>query len=61
MKSTQRSHSTQPRMVNEAELALAQVIATCLRRGYHGTAGVVISVQDGTIQHIRVATERMLK
>ena len=53
--------SDRPRLVPEAEAALAQLIATCLRRGYYGTAGIVISIQDGTIQHVRVATERLVK
>ena len=37
-----------------AEAALAEVLKQALRRGFFGSAGVVISVQDGHIQHILV-------
>jgi len=47
--------------VQQVESALAQLIADACRRGFYGTAGVTLSVQDGRIQHIRVALERMMK
>jgi hypothetical protein len=43
------------------ERALAEILAEALRRGFHGTAGVELSVQDGTIQHIRRKVERIEK
>ena len=39
--------------------ALAEILAEVLRRGFHGTAGVELSVQDGTIQHVRRRVERI--
>jgi hypothetical protein len=47
--------------VEQAETALAQLIAEASRRGFYGTAGLTMAVQDGRIQHIRVAMEQMIK
>jgi len=30
-----------------------------LKRGFHGTAGLEMTVQDGTIQHIRRKVEQV--
>jgi len=38
---------------------LGEVLAEVLRRGFHGTAGVEVTVQDGTIQSIRRRVERV--
>lgn len=43
----------------EAELAV--LLKEITRRGFHGTAGVEVSVQDGTIQHIRSRMERIVR
>jgi hypothetical protein len=45
----------------QASAAFAQLMAEASRRGYYGTAGLTLSIQDGRIQHIRVAMERMIK
>ncbi len=53
-----------PTGINKAEqaaTAFAQLLAEASRRGYYGTAGLTLSIQDGRIQHIRVALERMIK
>ena len=47
--------------VHQVETALAQLIADASRRGFYGTVSVNLSVQDGSIQHIRLTTERMIK
>ena len=47
--------------VEQAEVAFAQLVADASRRGFYGTAGLTLSIQDGRIQHIRVALERMIK
>ena len=39
--------------------ALGEMLAEILRRGFHGTAAVEVSVQDGTIQSIRRTVERI--
>ena len=45
----------------QAETAFAKLMADASRRGFYGTAGLTLSIQDGRIQHIRVALERMIK
>ena len=47
--------------VQQVEMALAKLIAEASRRGFYGTAGLTLSIQDGRIQHIRVAMERLIK
>lgn len=59
----QSAVKTTPHMnkIREIETALAQLLADASRRGFYGEAGLTMSVQDGRIQHIRVAIERMIK
>jgi hypothetical protein len=47
--------------IEQAETALAKLLADSSQRGFHGEAVLTLSVQDGVIQHIRVALERMIK
>lgn len=58
-----RAVSTMPQAnkITQAENAFAQVMAEASRRGFYGTASVSLSVQDGRIQHIRIAVERMIR
>lgn len=44
---------TNAERVQQLQTALAELLAQVLRRGFHGTAAVEVSIQDGTIQHIR--------
>ncbi len=53
--------STNLQKVSQVQTALAELLGEALRRGFHGTAGVEVSVQDGTIQYIRRKVERMEK
>jgi hypothetical protein len=53
--------TTKSNKVEQAETAFAQLLADASRRGFYGTAGLTLSIQDGRIQHIRVALERMIK
>jgi hypothetical protein len=59
----ERTVTTTPQlnMIDRVEQALAQLLADASRRGFYGEAGITLSVQDGHIQHIRVALERMIK
>jgi hypothetical protein len=41
------------------ERALAELLAEALRRGFYGRASLEVTVQDGTIQHIRRLVERL--
>lgn len=45
--------------VAQLQTILAEMLAESLRRGFFGTAAVELSVQDGTIQHIRRTVERI--
>jgi hypothetical protein len=51
----------QDNKIEQIESALAKIIAESSQRGFYGEAGLTLSVQDGRIQHIRVAIERMIK
>ena len=58
---TRVNTTPQGNMIDRLEQALAQLVADASRRGFYGEAGLTMSVQDGRIQHIRVAMERMIK
>jgi hypothetical protein len=47
--------------VSQLEKALAEMLAEVLRRGFFGNAEIQVSIQDGTIQHIRRKVERVEK
>lgn len=44
-----------------AEAEFAKLLAAAQTRGFYGTATFTLNVQDGSIQHLRVAVERMVK
>jgi hypothetical protein len=56
---TPNATNTNEKKVAQLQAALAELLETTLRRGFFGTAGVEVSVQDGTIQNIRSRTERL--
>jgi len=45
--------------VAQLQSIMAEMLPEALRRGFFGTACVELSVQDGTIQHIRRKVERI--
>ena len=47
------------RKMTQLTEAMGEILAEVLRRGFHGTAGVEVTVQDGTIQTIRRRVERV--
>ena len=53
--------NTKANKAEQAEEAFVRLLADASRRGFFGTAGLTLSIQDGRIQHIRVALERMIK
>ena len=58
------THSKSPgntKKLAQLEAVLAQTLGEVLKRGFFGTAAVELSVQDGTIQHIRQKMERIEK
>lgn len=58
---TRVQSTPQQNMIDRVEQALAQLLADASRRGFYGEAGLTLSIQDGRIQHIRVAMERKIK
>lgn len=54
-------NSTKRTRLAEAESAFAQVVADASQRGFYGTTGLVLSVQDGHIQHVKISIEKMIK
>lgn len=59
MNATQSRPASNKRAQAEAEFA--KLLAASATRGFHGTATLTLSVQDGTIQHLRVTVERMVR
>jgi hypothetical protein len=47
------------RMTEKLRQILDTLLERALQRGFFGTAAVEISVQDGTIQHIRYRLEQL--
>ncbi len=47
------------RKMGQLRAAVGEMLAEVLRRGFFGTAGVEVVVQDGTIQSIRRRVERV--
>ena len=56
---TQRTSPTNQQKVSQLRTAMAEMLAEVLRKGFHGTAGIEVCVQDGTIQHIRLKVEKI--
>jgi hypothetical protein len=52
---------TNAKKVAQLQQAVAELLAEALRRGFFGTAAVELSIQDGTIQHIRRRLDRIEK
>lgn len=51
----------QARKLAQAEAEFAKLVAEASQRGFYGTTSLVLSVQDGRIQHIRVAVEKRIQ
>ncbi len=50
---------TNQRKMSQLKLAMAEILADVLQRGFHGSAGLEVTVQDGTIQTVRRTVERI--
>ncbi len=44
-----------------AQAEFAKLLSAAETRGFHGTASITVSVQDGHIQHFKVSVDRMIK
>jgi hypothetical protein len=56
---TQGKTPANQQKVSQLRAAIAEILVEVLRRGFHGTAGIELCVQDGTIQKIRRRIERI--
>ena len=56
---THQTTPTNQRKVAQLEEAVGELLAQVLKRGFFGSAGVELSIQDGTIQSIRRKMERI--
>ncbi len=45
--------------LDQIHAALTELLASVLKRGFHGTAALELVVQDGTIQHFRRKVEQV--
>jgi hypothetical protein len=44
-----------------AAAEFAKLLAAAETRGFYGTASIVLNVQDGRIQYLRIAVDKMVK
>lgn len=54
-----RMSETNGAKLRRMEEVLRELLDESLQRGFYGTAAIEISVQDGTIQHLRRRVERI--
>jgi len=47
------------RKVAQLHAAVAEILVEIMRRGFYGTAGIDLNIQDGTIQNIRRRSEQI--
>lgn len=52
---------TNRQKVRQLNTVLAKLLKDVLQRGFYGTATIDVSVQDGTIQHLRRRVESIEK
>ncbi|WP_145245317.1 hypothetical protein [Aeoliella mucimassa] len=61
MTTATRKPSTSPSKALQAQEEFAKLLSSASARGFHGTAGITLSVQDGHIQHLKIHFERMVR
>jgi len=59
MNATETNLKTSKR--SQAQAEFAKLLTAAETRGFHGTASITVSVQDGHIQNLRVSVERMIR
>jgi hypothetical protein len=59
MNATQSIAKTSKR--TQAQVEFVKLLSAAETRGFHGTASITVSVQDGHIQHFKVSVDRMIK
>jgi len=53
------SKTTNEEKITQLRDAWNEMLAQTLRRGFYGSVGIVLSVQDGTIQHLERHIEQI--
>jgi hypothetical protein len=53
--------NTKPSKRSQAQAEFAKLLSAAETRGFHGTASITVSVQDGHIQNMRVSVDRMIR
>ena len=64
MITTEMNGSGKAKRGGKAELAkeaFARMLADLSRRGYYGSVSLTLSVQDGHIQNVRIATDQLVR
>ncbi len=56
---TDASTTSNSRKAAQVHAVLTEILREALRRGFFGTVAVELSVNDGTIQHIRSTVDRI--
>ncbi len=46
---------------SQAQAEFVKLLSAAETRGFHGTASLTVSVQDGHIQNLRVSVDRMIR
>lgn len=58
---THGNNSGNAKKIAQLRAALEEMLAEALRRGFFGTTAIELSINDGTIQHIRRKVDRIEK
>ncbi len=61
MNTTVTKPLAKPSKAEQAQQEFVKLLASASRRGFHGTAGITLSLQDGHVQHLKIHMERMVK
>jgi len=48
-----------PNKIEQAEREFAKLLVATSQRGFYGEASITLSLQDGHLQHVKIATERV--
>ncbi len=59
--SAKRSSRPRSGKAEQAEAAFVRLLTEASQRGYYGSVSLTLSIQDGAIQQVRMATDRMVK
>jgi len=59
IKTSERTPKTDRR--HQAQAEFDKLLQLAAARGFYGTASLTVCVQDGAIQHLKVAVDRMIR